>query len=431
MTEHDELEARLTRAFADHLPTAPASLSARLDGRLGAPSRHRAPKFGVLLAPIAAAVVIVGIALLPNSPVPGSSPTAASSSALSPAPAADWIRHEVSTEPGAITELWSLDGAYVGILWSYEANGAKSSLVRSMKGTEWDIIAPPAPGYRPASGAIVAGELHVFGYLGSFETPQWVAYTYSTVQGWREIGSIDGFPGSTNLIATRYAEAGWLAWLAVHRIEPGGGDVTTVELRFSEDGLRWEPLPSFEFDSKTFYTGIESDGRTFVVLRYDDTVEGQTGTVALSSTDGRTWAEHPVPSTNGGPRFVASDGSRFVAVGSDATGSASMPAAWSSTDAMTWERADVRVAGGLASSTLAFVTATPLGFVALDMEHAEPWFSRDGTIWRHVQVHSSQERRLPFSAAILGDTIAVGGAGEEGAPSVWVGRLSELAAAGS
>ena len=141
---------------------------------------------------------------------------------------------------------------------------------------------------------------------------------------------------------------------------------------------------------------------------------------AWVSDDGERWVRHDLGA--GDDSFalsVATDGSRFVAVGS--VGSSA--AAWLSTDGETWRRApDGPELGDDAEVRMSTVAAGPRGFVAGGWTGPLPgpvaarfWTSADGLAWRRVadDAGAAGSRVLSIASGPTG-LVAVGSKGSEG-----------------
>lgn len=109
-----------------------------------------------------------------------------------------------------------------------------------------------------------------------------------------------------------------------------------------------------------------------------------------------------------GAEAIASGHGRYVAVGS--TGFPTQAAAWSSTDGLTWEAADV--ADPPVGSAMTEVVATADGFVAFGVEsvmydgtaeRARAWFSPDGLAWQEAVVKARSKSGLQVIIRDLAD----------------------------
>lgn len=122
---------------------------------------------------------------------------------------------------------------------------------------------------------------------------------------------------------------------AIQSVAYGGGKFVAVgdggKVSTSPDGVTWTPRTTAWLGAVTTITGIIWDGSKFVAVGYDATPVGYAGT----SADGITWSVAALPTNDQNAPSCVSFGAGVYVIGCNGTGS-TLGNYWTSPDAATW-----------------------------------------------------------------------------------------------
>ena len=199
----------------------------------------------------------------------------------------------------------------------------------------------------------------------------------------------------------------------------------------SPDGIAWQPVP----DDMTAFADAEvraivRSGDGYVAIGLLGSVQRYTGSVAWTSSDGRTWTRIAAPDLLKG-RAIALTAAPFgglVAVGSDLDEHEAF--AWTSPDGRSWVlvpgEPSRQYPGKVRMTDVTVVGRDVIGvgnYVGLQRGTAISWVTRDGRTWQKAISAPVQEQGEMYAVAAAGPGIvAVGsvGAPDDYIPSVWL-----------
>ena len=245
--------------------------------------------------------------------------------------------------------------------------------------------------------------------------------------GWIRLPHNEGAFGRAQDQVVNSLGAGPSGFVAVG-VDERHGSLDEAAVWMSPDGEDWSRVrrdPSFldaELRDIVWYAEVA----TFVAIGN----QSSEGAVWLSP-DGRSWervAVLPFDQPGGGIEVesVIDAGPGLIAVGREWLGEgSSVPAAWTSADGRSWERADVNVAdldtdheNGIVDVAGDQGSFLAVGFAATSASEIAPalWSSTDATIWQQVEI-SDEDARLSQLNAIEtedGMIVMVGESRDEG-----------------
>jgi hypothetical protein len=304
----------------------------------------------------------------------------------------------VGPQPASTPSAPPAEGAWTGLRWSAPVAPPDGTQVRDILawGGEWVGVGVYQQSDTQTGGAA---------FLTSSDGTHWtVAYHYDALQTPTYL-----VPLGKGLLAV--SDQGVML----------GGCCSPPSLWQSDDGSTWYGIPPLGdwnvWIPDVHLVGVAGGSNGVVVI-----ASGPDSTpVILHSTDGRTWTRVSRP-----PSFdhailldVTAFRDGFVVVGRDGqpdvpsntgptTPGLGKPAAWTSSDGLTWTAAQVEgsaVAGGELSAVVAgadglFATGVD-GRLPSDDATTGTWVSADGTSWRRIT--SSSAGVLPMIAGLAGD----------------------------
>ena len=190
----------------------------------------------------------------------------------------------------------------------------------------------------------------------------------------------------------------------------------------SSDGATWTADPDPQMFDHTGLSGIASDGTRFVIVGSNLLESGMRDGAAWTSSDGKTWAAATDDGSFKGAllQAVAHGAGGYLAVGSVGADGA----VWTSADGTSWTRVD---GGGFKASPLADVATSGAGYLALgrDPNGGAAWTSADGKTWKALAGIPGMSDAKVIAAAIgVSKSIIVGQPiGSAASGLVWVGPL--------
>lgn len=330
----------------------------------------------------------------PSPPSPSASPTPASS------PIADWAgrtweRHEVTeVDDERILQLFlptAANGRYLATIDGQSMQGWWR-LVYSDDGRTWHFARVPDE-IRTEIRPMAYGDRH------------WLALTYRRgLEEYFSLSSTDGrtwdwVRGAPLVIGDGSTESEAAAWprdLVWHRgawyvlISQPKRD--TEMLYRSETGADWSVVTTFPAEAAPT-VAMESDGGTLVIVQVG-IADGGHGPAAWASTDGVTWIRQSLPTTSDQSRVwdVQAARGRWIAIGGDEG-----TAAWWSADGERWSEAEID--GTLQDGFRFPAVALADGFLALPIQEEIPWASADGRRWAPVTGFETDPRAFALAAA--------------------------------
>ena len=199
----------------------------------------------------------------------------------------------------------------------------------------------------------------------------------------------------------------------------------------SSDGVEWTRVASATFGGP----GDQQMNRvTWDGSRFDAVGYAGSEAALWRSSDGTTWSPVPPQASFQPPsgfmrmRGVAERNGTLVAVGYQSRGGINEPAAWVSSDGLTWQRVSDDPVFAASGSQLAAVSTGPDGFVVIGYDtvdgrqRAAAWTSPDGRTWlRAPAAQAAFDSRDPQEAFVVtftgGQFVAGGTDGDRAA--IW------------
>jgi hypothetical protein len=187
----------------------------------------------------------------------------------------------------------------------------------------------------------------------------------------------------------------------------GNPKVKSMAFWYSDDGLAWNRVPH---DEELFGMGAAFLNRPVKVTTTDFGFMA-VGEAIWTSADGMTWLRQEAPGHFVTDVIATDDG--FLLVGQDRAGDEYRPAAWYSSDGITWSAAGVEAGNTGSDGFLLAVTRIEEGYLALGPgSGAMVWFSPDGYTWTFRGGYTENDGyaydRPNDLAAIDGHVVAVG-----------------------
>jgi len=306
-----------------------------------------------------------------------------------------------------------------------------SAFLVSDDGLTWDLAAAP-PDLIVQTATVVDGEAWVIGHTRVAVDPERQLWRSRDGQTWRRedaFAGLDGKPGSIHELI--HSDDGWLAW---GDWQPDPENMGWEDLLFvSDDGIAWEERPAPVLPQFTWVRAVgAADGATLLVTVGEDDQERPVASV-LRSEDGHRWG--PVPLTDQRIENVHSlcrAEAGWVVAGSLSDGGFSRPAAWFSTDGLSWEPATFQSPGD-AEAGVRDVIGVGDGFMATgSFGGGAPtaWWSVDGRSWdplTGLPVHLGPSYDGLSAAAAGNDRVVLAGQTVTGsgaaAPVILLGRM--------
>ena len=377
------------------------------------PSSAQSPVVSSAAASVVAPIPTATAALVP-SPTPSSSPPA-------PAPLEPPILGRVGStafsDPAGSLEMHAVTSGSNGLI-GVGSGPLGAAVWQSPDGNAWTRVpdAPALHGGKMESIAHGSGYVAVGAVAPETGRPIGAAWTSTDGLTWQRAPAAAGFDGATLLSVVGW-NGGYVA-VGLGSIRSGG----TPEQRVwhSTDGLAWQPgtISADVAGQDLQLDAIASSGSRLVAV-------DAAGLAVLVSDDGATWHTvsdmSPFASADGlfdmtFTAVAATSSGGFVVVGADAKG----PAAWASSDGLSWTRAPAQTAfapGDNGSYTMSTLIALPSGLVGVGVspngDAVESWTSSDGLDWT-----SQASPKVPDAvigtfgveglASVAGSLIAVG-----------------------
>ena len=329
---------------------------------------------------------------------------------------------------------WGLNNRVLSLVYRTGAGGLSWRVARFTATAGMEVFQPPAQIAEFRGGSVIDNRLWFFVRIGPQDSDEgdWRLFGTANGEAWKRLGVAEGLAGTHPAAFVGRVGGNWVSavWPAG---SSGSGAPTRETLFWAADGVHWKRSAFPEGPGIVSFEGVGMLGESIVLLVQRWTDFEDVAYSIVTSVDGKTWREAPLPVPPGSwPNGLACGHGRCI-VGIrplDEERPSPTQAFLESSDAVHWTEVAVDAPYVDPDSQLSYLQVTRAGFIATTGLASPVWLSGDGVTWRSVDVLPPGSPDSFHAFAVGGDVVVGTVEGESVVPDAfWQGSLAAMAAA--